>query len=1115
MASTTQPQFIANRYEIRDVVGRGGMGVVYRCYDHVTRTEVALKQMLVNMKQENGETNNIPATNHNIDDTNDMDTISVASPDTWRRQSPFIGMVKSDDSGPGALRLALSHEFETLARLRHPNIITVLDYGFDALRLPFFTMPLLNSPRSITDAAKDAPLEQRIAWLSDILQALAYLHHHKIIHRDLKPDNALLTEDGSVKVLDFGLAVIRERTESFREEGEEDMVSGTIPYMAPELIQSASPSTSSDLYAFGMIAYELLAGHYPFKFNGIAELIMQMLTEMPPIYDLDLASPVQRWLENLLQTDKSRRSNDALDVLKQLTEITDVKIPIETKTIQESYLQTARFVGRDEELSALLEGLRSTLSGHGNSWMIVGEDGVGKSRLVSELRILALVNGFNVLQGHGSQGSLTPYQILREPVKRLLLSTPVDATEANILKTLLPDLETILGRTVPEVVQDEVSKYGSQLSSVILNLFQQQKAPTLLILDDLHWAPESIDILSNLLATVSDSMLMIVATTRPDGVTDKHSDLSEMTQIPLQRLADADVVKLAKSILGDVALRADVQEVLKREAQGNVNFLLEVIRALLEEVQQLRDIAMMRLPQVITAGGINRVLAQRLTKISADDHALFNLLAAAGLEIDVQLLKHFAEARNLSDETWLTTLSNNGIIEREGGKWEIAHERLREVALEQIDAADLPQLHTQVAEALEKLYPDAVEKAGRIAYHWRQADNDERERPYLIDAADYALRLNSFQDAVRLYRRVLELQSDERSDIALIQIKLGESLMYLGDYEEALDNVRKGLDGIEESRQTERARALALLSDLFWRTGKFDDGKSYAQQALDLSRDLSVREIEIRSLSRLGYLAFETGDYTNAEDFYQKGLSLAEEHSDDVGLTMLNNNYGILAATQGDLDKAKERFQASLEFSERHDWKYRVASSLINIGGIVGMQGDLNASVSNFERALVMARSIGDRRGMIEALDNLGFVAQLREDYKSALQYFEESLVLAETIGNRAAVPVVMRKLALVFEKMGDTETTQEYLTNAVHQANEIQAIPVTLDALADLARIDADAEQAVQWASFILSHDAARQEATKTATAVIEKWAKKLDEDTLKQYKESASELTFDTLLD
>lgn len=1114
MASTTQPKFIANRYEIRDVVGRGGMGIVYRCFDHVTRTEVALKQMLVDMKQGSGDTDDLTPGHNASGDTKGMDTIDVASPDTWRRDSPFIGMVKSDESGPGALRLALSHEFETLARLRHPNIITVLDYGFDALRLPFFTMPLLQSPQSITDAAKEAPLEKRIAWLADILQALAYLHHHKIIHRDLKPDNALLIEDGGVKVLDFGLAVIRERTESFQD-NEESMVSGTIPYMAPELIQSAAPSTSSDLYAFGMIAYELLAGHYPFDFNGIADLIMRMLTEMPPIKDLDLAEPLQEWLENLLQTEKDKRASDALDVLKRLTEITDVQIPIETKTIQESYLQTARFVGRDEEMSALLEGLRSTLSKQGNSWLIVGEDGVGKSRLVSELRILALVNGFNVLQGHGSQGNLTPYQILREPVKRLLLSTPVDATEANVLKTLLPDLETILGRSVPEVVQDEVSKYGSQLSSVILNLFQQQDLPTLLILDDLHFAPESIDILSNLLATVSRSRLMIVATTRPDNATDTHTDLAEMTRIPLQRLADKDLVTLAKSILGDVALRADVQEVLKREAQGNVNFLLEVIRALLEEVQQLRDIAMMRLPQEITAGGINRVLAQRLTKISDEDQALFNLLATAGLEIDLQLLKYFADAKEMSDETWLTTLANNGIIERESEKWEIAHERLRVVALEQIDKDDLPHLHTQLAEALEALYPDALEKAGRIAYHWRQADNDERERPYLIDAADYALRLNSFQDAVRLYRRVLELESDERSDIALIQIKLGESLMYLGDYSEALDYVRQGLDVLDDSQDSERARALALLADLFWRTGKFDEGQSYANQALDLARKTSASEVEIRSLSRLGILSFEKGDYTNAEEFYQKGLALAEEHSDDVGLTMLNNNYGILAATQGDLNKAREHFQDSLEFSERHEWTYRMASSLINLGSIAGMQGDLDSAGSYFERALVMARSVGDRRSMAESLDNLGTLAQMRKEYRSALQYFEESLVLAETIGNRAAIPVLMRNLALVFEQLGNFETTQDYLMRAIQQANEIQAIPVSLVALADMARIESDAEQAVQWASFILDNDAARKEANNIATGVIEKWSKKLDKDTLEKYKESAADLTLETLLD
>ena len=546
-------------------------------YDHVTHTEVALKQMLVSMKQDEGAIQNSPVTAENTSDTGNMDTLSVASPDTWRRDSPFVGMIQSD-TNPGTIRLALSHEFETLARLRHPNIISVLDYGFDSLKLPFFTMSLLKTPKPITET-KDASLDDKIGWLVEMLQALAYLHHHKIIHRDLKPDNALLTDENSVKLLDFGLAVIRERTDSFKD-NEEDMVSGTIPYMAPELIQGGSPSTSSDLYAFGMIAYELIAGRYPFEFDGIAALIMKILTETPDVDELDVASPIQEWLDDLLQIEQEARSQDALDVLKRLTEITTVQIPVETKSIQESYLQTARFVGRDTELNALLEGLRSARHGDGSSWLIIGESGFGKSRLINELRILALVNGFQVLQGHGSQGSLTPYQILREPLKRLLLSTPIDATEANVLKTLLPDLETILGRKVPEVVQDEVSQYASQLSSVILKLFQQQSEPTLLILDDLHWASESVEILSNLVATVPHSKLMIVAAQCPNDSIDVEANLAEMTQLHLKRLTDSDVATLARSILGDVGLRADVQEVLKQEAHGNVNFLLEVIRGI-------------------------------------------------------------------------------------------------------------------------------------------------------------------------------------------------------------------------------------------------------------------------------------------------------------------------------------------------------------------------------------------------------------------------------------------------------------------------------------------------------------------------------------------------------
>jgi tetratricopeptide (TPR) repeat protein len=177
------------------------------------------------------------------------------------------------------------------------------------------------------------------------------------------------------------------------------------------------------------------------------------------------------------------------------------------------------------------------------------------------------------------------------------------------------------------------------------------------------------------------------------------------------------------------------------------------------------------------------------------------------------------------------------------------------------------------------------------------------------------------------------------------------------------------------------------------------------------------------------------------------------------------------------------------------------------------MQGNIDGAQTYFGRSLVLARSIGDRRGMIEALDNLGYAAQVQEDYQLARQYLEEGIAIAEAIGNRPTMPVIGRKLALVFEKLGDFETTQEYLMRAIEQAIDIQAIPICLQALADLARIEPDAEQAVQWADFVLNHEATRQDAREIVSNVIERWSKLLGDEVIAKYQKSAAKLTLETL--
>ncbi|MCA9920170.1 MAG: protein kinase, partial [Anaerolineales bacterium] len=150
-------KIINGRYQCHSKIGEGGMGVVYRATDRLTGETVALKQVHLS------------------------DKLQI-----------------SDSLAPNAteddLRLALAHEFQILAGLRHPHIISVLDYGFDGAKRPYFTMTYLPNAQTILEAAQDTSFERKIELIQQLLQALAYLHRRNVLHRDLKPDNVLVCQ---------------------------------------------------------------------------------------------------------------------------------------------------------------------------------------------------------------------------------------------------------------------------------------------------------------------------------------------------------------------------------------------------------------------------------------------------------------------------------------------------------------------------------------------------------------------------------------------------------------------------------------------------------------------------------------------------------------------------------------------------------------------------------------------------------------------------------------------------------------------------------------------------------------------------------------------------------
>jgi serine/threonine protein kinase len=270
----TPQEAVGRRYVLHEQLGVGGMGVVYRATDRLTGNVVALKRMTM----------------------------------------PMAHLVFGSRSEDMDLSLALTQEFRTLASLHHPHIISVLDYGFDQAGQPFFTMSFLEDARTIVDAGQGQDLGTQVDLLVQTLQALTYLHRRGVLHRDLKPENVLFAAaDGQVKVLDFGVSVIASKTMEYVT----GTTVGTFAYIAPELFAGAPFTTASDLYAVGVIAYEMFAGHHPFNTSNAAVLLNDVLNKPAEVRSIGVNDELAVVLQHLLAKTREERYADTRQVMRR------------------------------------------------------------------------------------------------------------------------------------------------------------------------------------------------------------------------------------------------------------------------------------------------------------------------------------------------------------------------------------------------------------------------------------------------------------------------------------------------------------------------------------------------------------------------------------------------------------------------------------------------------------------------------------------------------------------------------------------------------------------------------------------------------------------------------
>jgi len=913
-------------------------------------------------------------------------------------------------------------EAQVVAKLNHPNLVSIYEIGATAATVkelgikgwvkgeskggqkPFLVLEFVDGT-SLRDLMRTYPegkcdTQTVLRTGIDACGVLQYAHSQGVVHQEVTPENILISQEGTAKLMDFGLAKMLGEPNITQEE----MTVGTVAYVAPEIALGKEADARSDLYSFGAVLYEMVTGKPPFAGEDPVRIIFSLIHDYPvspsqlnPKVPLALAECIMK----LLEKEPGKRYQTAADLLKVLRDVAEGFLrelylpspklivpsprPIVAKEIQ--------LINRVEEMGILREAVDKAVRGEGGVVFLYGEAGIGKTRLTRELGAYARLRGMQVLYGRCPalfrMDGVPPYVLWREAIKNYLeVCTPeklfrVIGFYPSEVSKLVPELRQKLP-TFPESLpirpEQERDRLFEAVSQFVTNISKEE--PLLVILDDLQWTDQSSLLLLHYLARgVYREHLLLLGAYRDTDIDERHPLTAVLTELNrerlllsslLKRLSLEDTSEMIKRSMEQDDVPREFCELLYERTRGNPFFVEEVVKSLKEEgviyreenKWKIKEISRIEFPPTVKS-----VIKTRIGRLDDECQNVLTMASFVGNDFSFEALcgaTGVAEDKllELMEKILKTGLVKERVIRGED-VYSFADIVIRDVVHEEVSHLRHKKLHGVVGCALEKAYAKKLdEHLGELALHFLECGDKEKALDYFLKAGDKAAKIYANSEATSYLQSALRLLEEK------------------------------------EGEPREKGSILERLGDIKSIIGEHDACMKYWNDALFLWKQLHEKGNVSRLHRKMANLLWaDIGDLEKAKEHQEAALKIFEAEPENVELASIYEDMSHMYYRTNDMAKARSWAEKALELAKKLNDYEVIASSYVSLGTVFSYIGDKKKAIECIERALKIALDNGFMDTALRAYNNLSVVLP-EEENERRLQCIEKGLELAKKIGD-------------------------------------------------------------------------------------------------------------------